>query len=47
MKKPKKSTYETDSHGAFGEYETHMSWRSYAEALKQYINYLEETYNHE
>ena len=44
MKKPKRSDFERDSHGAFGEYESHMSWRDYAFALEEYNKYVEESY---
>ena len=42
MKRPKAYDFEESSHGAFGEYETHMSWFRYSKALNEYINYLEE-----
>ena len=41
MRKPIPSEHEQDSHGAFGEYESHMSWYSYSQALEKYIEYLE------
>jgi hypothetical protein len=45
MKRPNKKDFERDSHGAFGEYETHFDSGGYAAALDEYINYLDEQYN--
>lgn len=44
MKRPEKKDFERDSHGAFGEYETSFDSRGYADALDEYIKYLDEQY---
>ena len=46
MKKPNINDFERDSHGAFGEYETSLNVYGYAKALNNYIEFLEEKYNH-
>jgi len=44
MKRPNKKDFERDSHGAFGEYETHFDGSGYAKVLDEYINYLDNEY---
>lgn len=39
--KPRREDFEQDSHGAFGEYETHFNARGYANALEKYMERLE------